>query len=50
MQRSRRQPMPATVAPAPSVSMSDTLLALLQEDAQPQETVRMSLQCRSKPG
>ena len=38
MQRSRRQPMPATTAPTPSLSMSDTLLALLQDDAQPQET------------
>ena len=38
MQRSRRQPMPATTAPTPSLSMSDTLLALVQDDAQPQET------------
>jgi hypothetical protein len=38
MQRSQRQHMPTTTTPAPSVSMSDTLLALLQEDAQPQET------------
>src|SRR5262245_37926541 len=38
MQRSQRPPMPAATAPAPSVSMSDTLLALLREDTQPQET------------
>jgi len=38
MQRSQRQPMPTTTTPAPSVSMSDTLLALLREEAQPQET------------
>src|SRR5215813_12421765 len=38
MQRSQRPPMPATTAPVPSVSMSDTLLALLREDPQPQET------------
>ena len=40
MQRSRRQPMPATIAPAPSASLSDTLVELLREEAQPQETVR----------
>ena len=39
MQRSQRQHMPATTAPAPSASMSDTLLVLLREEAQPQETV-----------
>ena len=38
IQRSQRQHMPATTAPAPSVSMSDTLVALSREDAQPQET------------
>jgi len=38
MQRSQHQPMPTTTAPAPSVSMSDTLLALLREDTQPQAT------------
>jgi mono/diheme cytochrome c family protein len=38
MQRSQRLHMPITTAPAPSVSMSDTLLALLRDDAQPQET------------
>ena len=37
MQRSQRQHLPTTTAPTPSVSMSDTLLALLREDAQPQE-------------
>jgi hypothetical protein len=30
--------MPTTTTPALSVSMSDTLLALLREDVQPQET------------
>jgi hypothetical protein len=38
MQRSQGQHMPTTTASAPSVSMSDTLLALLRDDAQPQET------------
>jgi hypothetical protein len=38
MQRSQPQHMPTTTAPAPSVSMSDTLLALVRDDAQPQET------------
>src|SRR5215470_2902648 len=38
MQRSQRPHMPATTASAPSVSISDTLLALLREDPQPQET------------
>jgi hypothetical protein len=38
MQRSQRQPMPTITAPVPSVSMSDTLLALLRDDTQPQET------------
>jgi len=38
MQRSQRPHMSATTAPAPSVSMSDTLLALLREDPQPRET------------
>jgi hypothetical protein len=38
MQRSQRQHMPTTITPALSVSMSDTLLTLLREDAQPQET------------
>ena len=33
MQRSRRQPRPATIAPAPSASLSDTLVELLQEEA-----------------
>ena len=37
MQRSQRPHMPTTTAPAPSVSMSDTLLALVRDDAQPQE-------------
>jgi hypothetical protein len=37
MQRSRHQQMPTPTVPAPSVSMSDTLLALLRDDAQPQE-------------
>ena len=40
IQRSQRQHMPTTTAPAPSVPMSDTLLALLRDDAQPQETAR----------
>jgi len=40
IQRSPRQHMPTTTAPAPSVTMSDTLLALLRDDAQPQETAR----------
>jgi mono/diheme cytochrome c family protein len=38
MQRSQRQHMLAITAPTPSASMADTLVALLQEDAQPQET------------
>jgi hypothetical protein len=38
LQRSQRQPMPTTLAPAPSVSMSDTLLGLLRDDTQPQKT------------
>jgi len=38
MQRSERQPMPTTTTVAPSVSMSDTLLELLRDEAQPQET------------
>jgi mono/diheme cytochrome c family protein len=38
MHRSQRQHMPATTSPAPSVSMSDSLLTLLQEEAQPQGT------------
>jgi hypothetical protein len=38
LQRSQRQRMPTTSAPAPSVSMSDTLLGLLRDDALPQET------------
>jgi hypothetical protein len=42
MQRSQRQPMPATTSPVPSASRSDTLIALLQEDAQPQETEGVS--------
>ena len=42
MQRSQRQSMPATTSPMPSASKSDTLIALLQEDAQPQETAGVS--------
>lgn len=38
IQRSQRQPLPAATSPVPSASRSDTLLALLQEDAPPQET------------
>jgi hypothetical protein len=42
MQRSQRQSMPAPTSPMPSASKSDTLIALLQEDAQPQETAGVS--------
>jgi zinc ribbon protein len=38
VQRSQRPRMPTTTTPALPVSMSDTLVALLREDAQPQET------------
>jgi mono/diheme cytochrome c family protein len=38
LQRSQLQHMPTTLAPAPSVSMSDTLLGLLRNDTQPQKT------------
>jgi hypothetical protein len=38
IQRSQPQPMPITTVQTPSVSMSDTLLELLQENVQPQET------------
>jgi hypothetical protein len=37
LQRFRRQPLPATLAPAPSVSLSDTLAELLREEARAQE-------------
>jgi hypothetical protein len=37
LQPSQRQHMPTTTVPVRSVSMSDTLLALLRDDAQPQE-------------
>jgi hypothetical protein len=38
MQRSQRQHLPTATTPALPVSMSDTLLALLREDAPTQET------------
>jgi hypothetical protein len=41
LQRFRRPSMPATITPAPSVSLADTLVELLREDAQPQETVNI---------
>jgi mono/diheme cytochrome c family protein len=42
LQRSQRRHMPATTTPAPSVSMSDILKALGQDDAQLQGTVDAS--------
>ena len=42
IQRSQRSPMPATTSSVPSASKSDTLIALLQEDAQSQETEGVS--------
>jgi hypothetical protein len=41
-QRSQRQPMPATTSPGPSAARSDALIALLQDDAPPQETEGVS--------
>jgi hypothetical protein len=37
LQRFRRHPLPATITPTPSVSLAETLVELLREDAQPQE-------------
>jgi len=48
-QRVQRPDMPTTITSAPSVSMSDTLLALLWEDAQPQETEGADVLPRLQP-